>query len=487
MSGERVTGHECRLEAARLRKARVALRVRPLCGLLGTLLIAGPGASLGAQQAPTGLTIYNDGRVLVRRTFPVAVPKGASRHVVALGDADPATVFPLDPAVTLLRMSFDGGTDELSILRRAVGRTVNFRVTSNAGTTVVPGTVLGVDPERYRLASGWVTFTRPGALELPDSLVVADPVATLELTASSARPGLALGWLTGGGSWQATYQAVLGKGTARVTGAAVVSSGRLRVDGAEVQLLAGAVSQAVPTAKAMMGRADRGIQTAEMVAGPAVEEGVGEFHLYTLPGRLSLMPGTATSVALFDPASVAYERTYTVRGSLPVFGALGQTPADEDVPVEVTYILERPRTTPFGDRPIPAGVVRLFEADDAGRLQLVGESRVRHSAAGEDLRVVAGHAFDLVAKRTQTDYRLLRDSLASRRYRTVAEAAYRVVLRNASDSAVTVDVLEERAGDWSVLSSSVPAEKLSSAVTRFRVSVPRRGEATLTYRVRVVW
>jgi Uncharacterized conserved protein len=62
-----------------------------------------------------------------------------------------------------------------------------------------------------------------------------------------------------------------------------------------------------------------------------------------------------------------------------------------------------------------------------------------------------------------------------------------VTLRNATDEAVTVDVQEERSGEWSVLQSSVPAEKVSSTITRFRVKVPANGEATLAYRVRVIW
>ncbi|HEV8176830.1 MAG TPA: hypothetical protein VGP44_04005, partial [Gemmatimonadales bacterium] len=62
-----------------------------------------------------------------------------------------------------------------------------------------------------------------------------------------------------------------------------------------------------------------------------------------------------------------------------------------------------------------------------------------------------------------------------------------VTVKNATDSAATVVVQEERAGEWSVVSSSVPAEKASSTVTRFRVRVPARGEAVLTYRIRVIW
>ena len=52
---------------------------------------------------------------------------------------------------------------------------------------------------------------------------------------------------------------------------------------------------------------------------------------------------------------------------------------------------------------------------------------------------------------------------------------------------MTVDVLEERGGEWTILASSIKGEKLSSTRTRFRVPVPARGKATLTYRVRVVW
>ena len=62
-----------------------------------------------------------------------------------------------------------------------------------------------------------------------------------------------------------------------------------------------------------------------------------------------------------------------------------------------------------------------------------------------------------------------------------------IEIRTATDSVSTVDVIEERAGEWAVVSSSVPAEKLSSTRTRFRTKVPARGEAAVTYRLRIIW
>jgi hypothetical protein len=132
-------------------------------------------------------------------------------------------------------------------------------------------------------------------------------------------------------------------------------------------------------------------------------------------------------------------------------------------------------------------VVRLFQADSSGQQQLEGEAAVEHTAAGEDVRLAAGTAFDFTAKRIQTSYVTRRDSTKAGGVRTVATADYRVTIANATDSAATVDVLEERGGEWSVLSSSVPAEKLSSTRTRFRAKVPARSEAAITYRVRIVW
>jgi hypothetical protein len=218
----------------------------------------------------------------------------------------------------------------------------------------------------------------------------------------------------------------------------------------------------------------------------ASEQRVGEFHLYSLPGRTTLLPGLTSTIALFEPAQVKYERAYVVHGQVPWWGMLPQQGDETDVPVEVVYTLKRPRKTDFGDRPLPGGVVRLFQADSGGRAQLVGEASMDHTPAGEDVRLSAGQAFDLTARRVQTTYVTRRDSTRAG-WRTQATADYRVTLRNATDSAVTVDVQEERSGEWSVLQSSVPAEKVSSTITRFHVKVPANGEAVLTYKLRVIW
>ncbi len=441
-----------------------------------------PAAPLAAQ---TSVTIYNDGRVLVRREMSAAVPKGASTHKIALGSLDPASLFPLDSGVAITRLTYDGATDEGSVLRRSVGRRVVFRLPESKDT--LSALVLGVDPLRLQLPDGRVTFQPPGAALYPADVVVADPTANLDLRSTRAQERLRLGYFTGGATWQASYQVMLGAGTARVTGMAVLESQGLRVENADVQLLAGSVGRA----DKQPGQPPRPFEGLEarmaMADASAVEQRVGEFHLYTLPGKSTLLPGLTTSVALFEPVEVPYERNYIVRGLVPYWGFLPQQGEETDAPVEVSYTLKRPHKSELGDRPLPGGVARIYQPDSAGRPQLVGEAALDHTPAGRDLRLDAGVAFDLTARRVQTSYVTRRDSTKAHGVRTIATADYRVTVRNATDSTATVDVIEERAGEWAVLSSSVPAEKLSSTRTRFRVKVPARGEAAVTYRLRIVW
>jgi len=445
------------------------------------LLLASTPPALAAQ---TSLTIYNDGRVLVRRTVALAVPKGSSTQRVALGALDPASLFSLDSTVTLDGLSYDAAVDEGSVLRRSVGRRVVFRLPESTDT--VSALVLGVDPLRLQLPDGRVSFSPPGAAMYPGDVVVAEPTASLRLTSRRATDRLRLGYFTTGAAWRASYQVVLGAGSARVTGSAVVESQTLRAEDAELQLLAGAVGRAEEAPRPPMPLQEARMAAAAAYDKVATEQRVGEFHLYSLPGRTTLLPGLTSTIALFDPASVKYERSYVVHGQVPWWGVLPQQGDESEVPVEVLYTLQRPRKTEFGDRPLPGGVVRLFQADSGGRPQLVGEAMLDHTPAGENVRLSAGTAFDLTARRVQTSYVTRRDSTKAGP-RTLATAGYRVTVRNATDSATTVEVREERGGEWSVLESSAPPEKLSSTITRFRVKVPARGEAVLTYKVRVVW
>lgn len=184
-----------------------------------------------------------------------------------------------------------------------------------------------------------------------------------------------------------------------------------------------------------------------------------------------------------------YEKRYVVSSGMPYWGFVPQQSDSMESPVEIRYLLQRPRKTDFGDRPLPGGVVRLFQPDSAGRIQLVGEASIDHTPAGENVTLVAGQAFDLTAKRVQTAYSTRQVQPAGNRgpTRTIMTASYSVVLTNAGSEPATVHVREERGGEWRIVESSIEPERISSAAVSFPVTVPANGRTVLTYTVEATW
>jgi hypothetical protein len=440
---------------------------------------------VAAQQAAPSVTLFSSGTALVRRSLPIALPSGSSVQSLALGVFDPASFAVLDPAVRVDLVRYDAAFTEASLLRRNIGTT--FTLLRGDGPAV-RARLLALDPERWALlgddgsALPGVVFERPGRILWDADRVPLQPVADVGLTTPTARNHLPVMYRAPGGSWQADYRVFLGP-TGRIEGNAAIMAGSLDLQDAEVQLLAGNIGRppsAAPMPTMAMARAE-----AQDFSGKGMStEAVGEARLYTLPGRVSFMPGLQVVAPLFAPTAVAPELRLTVPGAVPFYGGIGQETDEVEVPVMVSYRLPHESGSPFGDLALPAGGVTVYSTDSANRIQLVGNGAIGHTAPGEPVEVATGTAFDVSARRTQTEYTTVRTERPSR---TTATIGYTVTLRNAKDEPVTVEVREERGGEWSVVSSSVPAVKRSSSRTVFPVSVPARGEATLNYRLRVVW
>ena len=128
---------------------------------------------------------------------------------------------------------------------------------------------------------------------------------------------------------------------------------------------------------------------------------------------------------------------------------------------------------------MPAGTVRVYQADSKGGVQFAGEDRIDHTPKDEDVLLRIGTAFDVVCERKQTDYQKIADD--------VYEMAFQITLRNHKATPIAVQVNEPIAGDWRMLSSTHTATKTDAWAAQFTVPVAANAEAVLNYRVRVRW
>src|SRR2546427_10021462 len=91
--------------------------IRPL-----TMLAVGALALAGRASGQTSLSIYSDGRVVVRRTLPQALEKGRSTLTLKIDGLDPATLFSSDTSVALVSAAGGTGPPPRAAHPRAVGR-----------------------------------------------------------------------------------------------------------------------------------------------------------------------------------------------------------------------------------------------------------------------------------------------------------------------------------------------------------------------------
>ena len=130
---------------------------------------------------------------------------------------------------------------------------------------------------------------------------------------------------------------------------------------------------------------------------------------------------------------------------------------------------------------MPKGIVRVYKRDQQSHAQFVGEDHIDHAPKNERVRLKLGDAFDVIADKKQTDFRVRKNP----KYHYSFESAYEIMLRNAKAEAVTVNVKEPVPGDWQVLSESHPHKKAAAGTALWSISVPANGQTTLQYRVLV--
>jgi len=449
--------------------------------------------SAASDRKEVALTATQVGFGLVREVRRVDLPAGAVRLRLAdvSSSVNPRSVLAgvqgKDPAVDVRGVEF--AYDLLSperLLERYVGKEV---VLVDRGEDLTErrtqATLLSVSNGSpiFRTADG-ILLGRGGPLLLPDlpEGLAARPSLLLDLEsrARGARD-LEVAYLTDGLSWSADYVLMLGAGAgpADLSGWVTVENrSGASFQGATLKLVAGQL-QRTPTPMPMLqGRVAKEMDMAAAAAPQFQQEGLGDLHLYTLDRPVDLPDAQSTQLALLSGSGIPVTRTYLLEGQQYWYRQAMGGPIEQDRPVQVELSFENTAKAGLG-KPLPRGTIRVYQRDRSGAPQIAGEAAIDHTPVDETVKVRIGEAFDVVADRVQTDYK----ALSPRQ----SESAYEISIRNRKSEAITVIVREPVGGQWEVLSSSVPAKKVSSTVLEFSVPLPAGQEVKLRYRVRTTY
>jgi hypothetical protein len=205
------------------------------------------------------------------------------------------------------------------------------------------------------------------------------------------------------------------------------------------------------------------------------EEGFFEYHLYTLDGRTTLKNQQTKQLTLLSASEVPVTKQLVYYGAQDYYRNSYGMPISNQ---KVSVLLElQNRAEHRLGVPLPKGKVRVYKADGGGSQQFIGEDWIDHTPKNERVKIKLGEAFDVVGERTQKDWRKIGANLW--------EVEWEIALRNHKPQDQTVTVIEPVPGDWQVLHATHAFDKPEAHTLRFTIPVPREGDATLVYRVRI--
>ena len=446
------------------------------------------------DRQSVNITVYNSNLGLVRETRRLTLPNGqiALRFADVTAQIRPETVhlasLTAPASLRILEQNYQYDLlNPAKLLDKFVGKEITLVLRRYQNNTEsfepVQATLLSNNGGQVWRIKGQIVInpTNISEMRFPDlpKNLVATPTLVWDLeNRETGSQLIEASYLTGGMNWRADYVLLVNaddtKGDLQGWVTLTNASGATFED-ARLQLVAGDVNRVSE---------DRNFALAGAMARKTMadesqfqEQGFFEYHMYTLQRPATIRDNETKQVSLLEASGFDVKKEFVLNGQRYYYTGYNNpgAPIKEKVGVYVQF--RNSQLNKLG-MPLPAGTIRLYKKDDKGNQQFIGEDKIDHTPKDEEVRVKVGDAFDIVAERKQTDYKVI---ITGHLY----EYAYEIKIRNHKDGPVTVVVNEPIGGDWEMVSSTFKAEKSAAFAAQFQVPVAKDGEATLAYRVRV--
>lgn len=473
--------------------------------IVATLAVSASSAdeitTSAADQTALNVTIYNSNVALIKDRRQLTIPDGVSS--VAFKDVSasirPQTAILKSDHVQVLEQNFEYDLlSEQALLNKYVGETVTV-VTHNVATgesTQQPAVVLsnnqGVmlkigDKIQPMLANMSIIYDK-----IPKNLRDKPTMSLLLNNQSAGEQAVELTYLSDNLNWKADYVAhLLDSKKLNLKGwVTLTNNSGSDYPNAKLQLVAGELNRVQENRREMMAM-DISVKKARVAAAPQMsQESLFEYHLYTLDRPTTIKNKQQKQVSLLVANDVPYEKRLVIKGQ-DYFGWRKWDYGSEyqALQTEVKVIIDNKKANHLG-MPIPAGVIRTYQNDSNHNAQFIGEDHVTHTPENERIELLLGKAFDVTAKRKQSDFnqkRIKKQNAVSSTRQNVITASYEIIFKNAKDEAVKVEYLENFSGNWSIDEQSLNSEKINANTNRWLVNVPAKGESKLTYTVTMVY
>ena len=351
------------------------------------------------DQVELSVTVYNSSLALVRDVRNLQLASGSFdlKFMDIAATVNPATVHfrsLTEPSrVSVLEQNYEYDLLEPDkLLRKYVGRDVTLvRTRQDGGTTRQEevkahllsynnGPVWRIDGEIVTgLHADHIRFP-----ELPNNLFSRPTLIWTLDNDGASRHRIEASYLASKMSWSADYVLTVGRNDTAgdIDGWVTLTNGSgTSFRNAKVQFVAGELNRVRQRLEEM--RSDLAMRAPAAAAEKAMsQEAFSEYHLYSLGRKTTINNDETKQVSMLDATAVPVQKRYVVDGQAFYYRNAQHpgSPLKDDV--QVLYQFRNEEKAGLGV-PMPAGIVRVYQADSKGSVHFVGEDRIGHTPKDE--------------------------------------------------------------------------------------------------------
>ncbi len=479
-----------------------------------------PQNTAAGDRLAVDLTIYNQNLSLIREERAINFTKGLGRVVIpdipATIDGTSLHFLSLtDPAaVRVLEQNYQYDlVHQAKLLERYLGKQVEYVRTDpeTKKTYSVFGKLLSTGYLQQAQYGGAVNYSYSGGMiaevngkievnpdgrlvlpSLPEGLILKPQLEWLVNSTKEGQHRAEISYLAGALSWSCNYVALLAKdgGKLDLTGwVTLTNNSGASFRNAGLKLVAGDVN-IVKQEFAQGMRMAKSMAVADAAEPQFKQTELFEYKLYSLQRRTDLQNNETKQIELTSGNGIPSKKVFIYDGlsdqwrmwhnnySYRSQGSFGQQ-SNTKVGTFVTF--KNDDKSGLGI-PLPKGKVRVYQRDDDGKEQFIGEDEIDHTPKNEEVRLYLGNAFDIVGERAQKDFK----SFANGR---VVEETVEIKVRNHKTESAEVQIYEHpwRWNQWEIVSATGEWTKVDQSTLKFPVKIGKDEEKVVRYTIRYSW
>ena len=433
--------------------------------LIGTMLLA-----------EDWLTIYNDDLSLVRSTFDIDLQAGRQEYnfdqITSRIQPSSVIVTSKIPGFKVAEQNYEYDlADRMAVLGKYLNKELTVYMEDGSKTSgflkFFDHSTYGIvesKTERFIMIAADKVQTVQLA-SLPENFYVRPTLHWSLISPKSGRVPIQLSYLSGGFSWDVTYNTVWdGKKLDFNSWVTINNRSGRAFENANLKLIAGEINRVREiTIRGGRSREVNFKMSADFAGGaPSFEEkAFHDFHMYTLDQKVSFANNQTKQLSLYPTMNVTAEGRYEYEVFDDAVSSIIQFKNTEENGIGV---------------PLPKGVIKVYKQDSDGNMEFIGEDSINHTSRNEEVKIKTGKAFDIVASTLSKDHKDVS--------RNASESTIQITIRNNSNEEKTIDVIYQMDGNECIISSDIKPEIDTNNKATFSVKVPDNTQKIFSFRER---